>query len=123
MTDILSESTLSLTQAARRLPPGRGNRPVSLSCVLRWVLDGAKAPDGTRIKLEALRLGGRWVTSAEALRRFAEALTPQAGSTPNPKVRTPTARQKAIERAEKVLEKAGIRKVSTSKRPAAKAKA
>jgi hypothetical protein len=42
---ILSETTLSLDQAAKRLPPGRNGAPVSLACVLRWVLRGARGPD------------------------------------------------------------------------------
>jgi hypothetical protein len=78
MIDIASETTLSLTQAARLLPPGRRGQPVTLSCLLRWVLEGAKAPDGARVRLEALRVGGRWITSREAIQRFAVALTPRA---------------------------------------------
>jgi hypothetical protein len=106
--DLASESTLSLVQAARLLPPGRGGRPVTLSCILRWVLKGAPGPNGTRVKLEALRLGGRWLTSREALQRFAEALTPRLDDSPVPTPRTPAARARAAERAGKELEILGI---------------
>jgi hypothetical protein len=88
MIDLSSESLLSLADAAKLVPPARLGRPVSFQCVLRWVLEGSRAPDGRAVKLEALRVGGRWVTSREALQRFAEALTPQpdhnadAASTP-----------------------------------------
>jgi hypothetical protein len=110
--DLLNEQTMGLGEAARRLPRGRRGRPVTLSCLVRWVLEGVKSPAGEVVKLEAVRLGGRWVTSAEALQRFAERLTPNTGDgkaqalakTPRP----PTKRQKASERAAAELEKAGI---------------
>jgi hypothetical protein len=108
MLDITAESVLSLNQAARELPPGRGGRPVSLGCILRWVLEGAKAPDGKRVRLEALRMGGRWITSRESLQRFAEALTPRLSDAPMSSPRTPGRRQKAADRAARELEKVGI---------------
>jgi hypothetical protein len=106
--NLIGETLLSLNQAARRLPPGRRNRPVSLSCVLRWVLDGVPGPNGDRVKLEALRLGGRWVTSLEALGRFAEQLTPRFGDIPLPIGRTPKQRERAAARAERKLSALGI---------------
>jgi hypothetical protein len=108
MTDaatLLNETTISLSQAARSLPPSRGGAPVSLACVLRWVLAGSRAPDGQKVKLEAVRLGGRWITSIEALARFAERLTPQPEPSP---IRTPRQRRRAAERAERELERSGI---------------
>ena len=73
--DIKNETLLGLKAAARMLPPGRRGRPVSLSCVFRWILYGVKLPDGTTCRLAAVRLGGRWLTSVEALQRFAERQT------------------------------------------------
>jgi hypothetical protein len=57
--EVASGHGLSLTQAARLRPPSRRGRPVNLSAVLPWVLDGVRRPDGLRVKLEAARLGGR----------------------------------------------------------------
>src|SRR5262245_5802633 len=108
MIDLSTESALSLTQAARLLPPGRGGRPVTLSCVLRWVLTGARGPSGERIRLEAVRVGGRWLTTREALQRFAEALTPRPDAPPAPAPRTAGQRARAAEKAGKQLEKLGI---------------
>lgn len=54
MIDLANEKTISLS-AARMLPPGRRSRSVTLSCLLRWVLDGMKAPTGEKVRLEALR--------------------------------------------------------------------
>ena len=106
MIDLTTESTLSLTQAAKLLPPSRRGRPVSLGCFLRWVLDGMKTPQGV-IRLEAIRLGGRWLTSKEALQRFAEALTPRLDCRPQTP-RSGGRRQRESERAAKQLQQLGI---------------
>ncbi len=76
MIDLAKEQTLSLTQAAREpiFPPGRKGARPTLSCILRWVLKGLKGPEGRFVRLEAMRLGCRWITSREAIQRFAEAL-------------------------------------------------
>jgi hypothetical protein len=107
MIDLNNEQLLSLSQAAKLLPPGRGNRPASLSCVLIWVLNGIKSPSGQIVRLEAIRLGGRWLTSRQALQRFAEAQTPRLGIAQTP-TRTPAKRQRASERAAKELEILGM---------------
>lgn len=80
MIDLGRETPLSLTSAARMVPPGRRGRPVTLSCIFRWITKGVMAPDGQRVRLEASRLGGRWITSLEALQRFVDAQTPRFGS-------------------------------------------
>jgi hypothetical protein len=109
MIDLTQESVLSLAQAAKLQPPGRRGRSMSLSCVLRWVLQGVRGPDGKVVRLEAVRLGGRWLTSREALQRFAEAQTPRLdGADSLPAPRAPSLRQRASERAAAELEKAGI---------------
>jgi hypothetical protein len=106
--DLTSESTLTLTQAARLLPPGRRDRPVSMSCVLRWVLTGTRTSSGEVVCVEALRLGGRWITSREALQRFADRLTPRLGEPPPPIPCTPGHRRRASERAAAELDRIGI---------------
>jgi Protein of unknown function (DUF1580) len=82
--DIANETPIGLPQAARRLPPFRAGRPVSPATVWRWVVEGVKLLDGRRVRLEALRLGGRWITSVEALARFAAAQTPRLGEEGTP---------------------------------------
>jgi hypothetical protein len=108
MIDLRSETTLNLEQAAARIPPYRRGRPVTTSCILRWILSGVKLPSGDVVKLEGIRLGKRWLTSVEALERFAARQTPglegQRGQPPRP----PAKRQGASERAAKALEKLGI---------------
>jgi hypothetical protein len=98
-----------LAVAARVLPSARQDKPVSMSCLVRWVLDGARGPGGKRIRLEACRISGKWVTTPGALRRFVEAQTPElAGAEPAAEPRTPRQRRKAAERADKDLERLGI---------------
>lgn len=105
--DLVNETPLSLMAAARMLPPGRRGKPVTISCIFRWIADGVRAPGGERIRLEALRAGGRWITTAEALQRFMDRQTPRfddAVVTP----RTPERRRRACEQASKRLEALGI---------------
>jgi len=106
MIDLSGESLISLGQAARSLPPGRRGRPVTLSCLLRWVLSGVQTRTG-RVYLEAVRLGGRWLTSREALQRFAERLTPEPKDAPTAP-RPPNARRKASAAADAELQRHGI---------------
>jgi hypothetical protein len=97
-----------LTRAARRVPRTRQDRPVTLSCLLRWITLGVIGPNGERIKLEAARLAGRWLTTPGAIRRFVAAQTPSLDSTPMP---SPTLRgkgQRAAEQAGQQLNRLGI---------------
>jgi hypothetical protein len=108
VSQLMSESLIGLNAAARRLPPGRCGKPVTFSCVLRWVQQGVPGPDGERVKLEAVRLGGRWLTSLEALARFAARLTPRLDTQPAAGPGTLKQRQRANARAEKALREKGI---------------
>ena len=108
MLDLTREPPLTLAQACRHVPPGRGGRRTHISTLLRWILTGAKAPGGQTVRLEALRLGGRWVTSREALQRFAEALTPRLDSEPAPAPRSPAKRRRESDQAARELAKRGI---------------
>ena len=104
---ILSESLLTLHDAAQLLPSNRAGKRVSFATVWRWVLRGVRACDGQLVRLEAARVGGRWLTSREALERFAAALTSpiDAGGAP---IRTPTARNRDNRAAKEKLEKRGM---------------
>ncbi len=108
--DLTRETLLSLAQAARRFPSSRQGKPVSPSCVWRWYRHGVKVPGGGVVRLECVRVAGRWLTSIEAISRFvARQTTPaEAEATPTPTPRTPTARRRASERAARELNKIGI---------------
>jgi Protein of unknown function (DUF1580) len=104
---ILKEQTMSFANAATILPPCRGGKPPHPSTIFRWASRGVIGPGGARIRLEAVRLGATWITSAEAIERFCAALTPSNDTaivTPS----TPSQRQRASERAAMELEAMGV---------------
>jgi hypothetical protein len=61
---VLTETLISLEEARRSIP-----WPVSILSVARWARTGCRG-----VKLESARVGGRIVTSREALERFLEGL-------------------------------------------------
>lgn len=105
LQEIAAGEGLTLNQLARLMPSSRRGKPVSLSCMVRWVVDGVKLPTGDRVRLEACRLGGRWLSSLAALQRFITAQTPQPGQPPLP--RPDRQRNAAAARAARSLAKAG----------------
>ncbi len=109
--NILDEKPFPLRQAAGLIPPSHTNKPVSLSCLIRWVVTGVKGPNGSRVRLEAVRFGGRWLTSSPALERFVAALTPNFNPDSDPKPtssKSKRRRERPGVRAGLELEKAGI---------------
>ena len=95
--DIAAETLLSVGQAARAVP----YRP-NVCTVWRWLERGVRG-----VRLESVLMGGRRFTSQEALERFFTATTAAANGT-QATVRTPHARQKAIDKAKAELAKSGI---------------
>ena len=67
---LLTETLISMAGAAKRVPSFRGGRPTNASTTFRWAMKGVKLADGTTVKLEAIKVVSRWVTSIEALTRF-----------------------------------------------------
>lgn len=109
--NVATETLLSLSQAAKRFPPFRQGRPVSASTVWRWAFDGVVITGGSRVRLDVVRLGGRWLTSVEAIGRFIAAQTPTPAAAEAARAlgtRTPRQRQRAAERAEQELSRRGI---------------
>jgi hypothetical protein len=94
MIDISTETLISLPEAAALLP----NRP-SLCALWRWRTRGVRGR-----RLESVLIGGTPYTSVEALQRFAA----QQGDGPAPAIRSPSRRQRDIERAERELRDAGV---------------
>jgi len=108
MLDTTTEKPIPLAEACKLIPPARQGKRTHLSTLLRWIMRGARSSAGEIVRLEAIRFGGRWMTSKEALQRFAERLTPRTDSPAPSAPRTPTARQRASDRAAKQLESLGI---------------
>lgn len=70
MIDLKAEKLISPAEASKLVPPNRLDRPVHVSTVVRWILHGVRG-----VRLEAVRIGGRWATTEEAMSRFSAALT------------------------------------------------
>ncbi len=105
--DLTQETLLSLAQAARLFPPARLGRPVNISTIWRWCRKGVKVDGVGIVRLECVRVSGRWLTSREAISRFVARQTP-AIEQETARPRTPGQRQRASERAGRELDKAGI---------------
>jgi hypothetical protein len=103
---LFDEDLLTFSEAAKALPRINGSRPHA-STIWRWAKRGL---DG--VKLETRRVGGRAVTSKQALERFTEALAGVETTTrernTSPKPRSPKRRADEIARAERELEMAGL---------------
>jgi hypothetical protein len=83
--EIVSGQGVPLSEVAELCPSPRsqsGHRHTTT--LLRWVRNGVKLSDGTVTRLEAARVGTRWLTSRAAIVRFITALTPTEKPTPTP---------------------------------------
>jgi hypothetical protein len=97
---VAEETVFPLSEAPDHVPTRRGKK-IHVATVFRW-------KDGMRgVKLETIRIGGTLHTSAEALQRFFERLSATDGA-PGAAPRSPAARRKAVERAEKELTSLGV---------------
>ncbi len=108
MGNILSETVLTLTRACGHLPAGRNDVKPHLSTLMRWITRGVKGGGGRPIRLEAARIGSRWVTSKEALGRFIWALTYDKTADDGQRGFTPAQRRRAADNAGAQLEKVCI---------------
>lgn len=99
----------NLSQVARRFPPNRNDRPVHVATITRWITSGVLLSDGSRLKLDAKRLPGRWVVTDDAVTKFIDRLTTDRTGQPTPPpVSTSVARRRASERADRELDKIGF---------------
>jgi hypothetical protein len=105
MIKLNAETIISLAEAARRVPSNHRGKPPHLSTLIRWIQTGSRG-----IRLEALRVGGRWVTSVEALQRFAERLTEAIVPTlaDDAPVSLARSRHRAAELADEELSRLGL---------------
>src|SRR5262245_39050896 len=66
---------------AALLVPGRGRARVHASTLARWITRGVRTPDGRRVRLRAVRLGSKWLTTRGWIEEFAAAQTPTFSDT------------------------------------------
>jgi len=102
LSEVQAGDGLSLSGVGRTIPGHRGKPTMNPRSVLRWVRDGTITPSGRRVKLEACRVGNRWLTSNSAVARYVQALTDDSEPAATPAVqptRTDSARRRAAENA------------------------
>lgn len=106
MIDVENENLLTPQQACghRVFRDARGRKP-HLSTLYRHMDAGVLAPDGSRVKLEFVRVPGGRRTSTEAISRFVQRLTLGAGSAPTV---TPKFELRRQQRVDRELAAAGI---------------
>ncbi len=100
MIDLATEQVVSLSEASKRLPRRRKGKRPHVATLYRWAVRGVRG-----VRLETLRVGGTLCTSLEALQRFCEQCTDPASCPQSP---TSKSRQRAIKKAERELDAAGI---------------
>jgi hypothetical protein len=108
---LMTEGLIGMSAAARRLGTFRDGKPTHPSTITRWCVVGVSLDDGTKLKLEHVRMGGRngrLCTSEAALVRFIEAQQElhdgdQADNGP----RSPSAYDRAAREAGEALERMG----------------
>ena len=70
MIDVRTETLFPLDEAPEHIPLHRRGRKVHKHTPRRWMSQGIRG-----IRLEAIKIGGSWHTSTEALHRFFRALS------------------------------------------------
>lgn len=105
---ILSEGPIGMSAAARLYGTFRGGRPTHPTTPTRHHLRGVTLPDGRVVRLEAVRIAGRLMTSRAAVARFITAQQPDEEPAVAPAPRSPSARRRASEAAAEQLARAGI---------------
>lgn len=82
-----------------------GRRPAA-GTVARWIMEGVRAADGTRVRLPAFRVGSRWFVRPADLEAFLERLgaIPAPEPAPDPRSRRDraTAARSAIDELERL---------------------
>ena len=105
MSDTLD--LIPFTQLAGKLPGQRPGKRLHPAALHRWRLEGLKAPDGTRVRLAAEKIGGRWCTTWAHVMEFFALLNQEQAPAPDlPGRRELKRRQEA---AAKRLEELGVR--------------
>jgi hypothetical protein len=105
-TEATDDALIGLAAAARSLGAlGRNEQPVAPETLSRWHRKGILLPDGSRLKLKAVCVGGKYATKLSWLREFSDTLTAarEVGETH----RTPSERRRASEAAVRELEALG----------------
>lgn len=67
---LMTEGLIGFSRVAKSLGAWRLGRPCSPATITRWFHEGVKLPGGDVVKLQAVRVGGKLMTSQQAVFRF-----------------------------------------------------
>lgn len=101
----IADRLLTLAHIAA-LVPGRGRNRVHAGTVARWIVRGVRTPEGRRVRLRAVRLASKWLTTRAWLDQFAAAQTPSFTDGAEP-VPTDRQRDRAADEAGRRLARMG----------------
>jgi hypothetical protein len=99
---LAGETLLPIGRVAERFPGITAGETMCRRTPLNWIKVGVRGPNTERIRLEAIRVGSRWITSEEAVTRFLAALKGEPA--PERKRSNP----KRLERIKAAARRAGI---------------
>jgi hypothetical protein len=103
MLDLDEGRYYPLAEAGRRLGQLLGGRPVAPCTLYRWIDSGVSG-----VALNAIRVGGRWVVSDAAIRRFLAELTQVKRGIAIGAAQTNSAKQLHAEQVDRELDALGI---------------
>jgi len=103
---ILDEGPIGMSAAAKLYGTFRNGKAPHPSTPTRHATHGVRLADGSVVRLAAVRVSGRLVTSRE---RVVEFIASQQRACEPPPIQTPAARLCADAEARKILDSAGIR--------------
>jgi len=86
---------LTLAEIAASIPGARGAARLSPATLTRWILEGCRARDGSRVHLAAMRAGCRWLVYQSDLDTFFAALAGDMTPPAPPKPTTTPAQRRA----------------------------
>lgn len=104
---LMAEGLIGMSKASRLLGSFRKDRPCHPSTVTRWCTAGVVLDDGTKLKLECVRVANRLCTSEAAIVRFLEQQQQPDGEHPADVPRSPRSFTDAATRAGDELERLG----------------
>ena len=105
---------MSAASAAKHWPSSKCGKPSHTSKVIRAITKGTPVPGGRRVYLEALKFGGQWITTLEAIQEYgarvaAATIGGHEASPLSARPSSPPARIRAAERAARELDALDIR--------------
>jgi hypothetical protein len=82
--DEKAEKDMRLGKAAATIPSTKGDSTVHPTTVLKWIRRGVKLPDGTILKLDAVKRPGGWTVRESDIREFLKQYADAAAGAPVP---------------------------------------